>query len=91
MTVLKETAPVKTEKETAPTKTEIAAPFSMLSIRSFGITMGYDISPFKNMIEKSCVMDSNPELYLKMRDHNSIGQVEMMMIDDDDDNLSIED
>ena len=35
------------------------------------------------------VMDSNPELYLKMRDHNSMGQVEMML--DDDDNLSIED
>ena len=41
------------------------------------------------MIEKSVVMDSNPELYLKMRDHNSMGQVEMML--DDDDNLSIED
>lgn len=34
-------------------------------------------------------MDSNPELYLKMRDNNSMGQVEMMI--DDDDNLSIED
>lgn len=91
MTIMKETAPVKNDKEIAPTKTEIAAPFSMLSIRSFGMTLGMDISPFKNMIEKSCVMmDSNPELYLKMRDHNSIGQVEMMMIDDDD-NLSIED
>jgi hypothetical protein len=35
-------------------------------------------------------MDSNPELYLKMRDHNSIGQGELM-INDEDDNLSIED
>ena len=35
-------------------------------------------------------MDSNPEMYLKMRDHNSVGQAEMM-IEDDDDNISIED
>lgn len=62
----------------------------MLSLKSFGLSLGNDTSPFKNMIEKSLVMDSNPELYLKMRDHNSIGQVEMI-INDDDDNLSIED
>ena len=43
------------------------------------------------MIEKSMLMDSNPELYLKMRDNNSIGQAEMMVENDDDDNLSIED
>ena len=36
------------------------------------------------------VMDSNPELYLKLRDHNSMGQVDLIL-DDDDDNLSIED
>lgn len=35
-------------------------------------------------------MDSNPELYLKMREHHSIGQCDMM-IDDDDDNISIND
>jgi hypothetical protein len=74
----------------APTKTEIASgPFSMLSIRSFGMALVNDVSPFKNLMEKSCIMDSNPELYLKMRDNNSMGQVEMMI--DDDDNLSIED
>ena len=87
--VLKE-VPSKAEKESiAPTKTEIVAPFSMLSLKSFGLNLGNEVSPFKNMIEKSAVMDSNPELYLKMRDHNSIGQVDMLM--EDDDNLSIED
>ena len=86
---LKESAPVKQEKETAPTKTEITGPFSMLSLKSFGMGLINEKSPFKNMIEKSAVMDSNPELYLKMRDHNSIGQMDILM--DDDDNLSIED
>ena len=62
----------------------------MLSLKSFGLSLGNEVSPFKNMIEKSLVMDSNPELYLKMIDHNSIGQVEMIL-NDDDDNLSIED
>lgn len=33
-------------------------------------------------------MDSNPEFYLKMMDHNSIG---MGLMEDEDDNLSIED
>ncbi len=76
------------EKDIAPTKTEIVSGlFSMLSIRSFGLALGSDVSPFKNLMEKSCVMDSNPELYLKMRDNNSMGQVEMM--EEDDDNLSI--
>jgi hypothetical protein len=88
MCLLKEAQPVRTEKDFAPTKTEIIGPFSMVSLKSFGLTLGHDVSPFKNMIEKSCVMDSNPELYLKMRDHNSIGQMEIM---EDDDNLSIED
>ena len=41
-------------------------------------------------MEKSCVMDSNPEIYLRMREaginHNLI-EAE----DDDDDNISIED
>ena len=60
MTVLKEGANPKLEKETAPTKTEIIAPMSMLSIRSFGLSIGNESSPFKNMIEKSCLMDSNP-------------------------------
>ena len=57
---LKETPPVKQEKETAPTKTEIAGPFSMLSLKSFGMSLINEKSPFKNMIEKSAVMDSNP-------------------------------
>jgi hypothetical protein len=38
-------------------------------------------------MEKSCVMDSNPELYLKMRENN-LWQGEEV---DDDDNISIED
>lgn len=63
----------------------------MLSLKSFGLSLMNEASPFKNMIEKSCIMDSNPELYLKMRDHNSLGQVDMMLNEDDDDNLSIED
>lgn len=80
------------DKDIAPTKTEIVAgPFSMLSIRSFGLSIGNETSPFKNLMEKSCVMDSNPELYLKMRDNNSMGQVEVDLMEDDDDNLSIED
>ena len=32
----------------------------MLSLKSFGLHLGNEISPFKNMIEKSAVMDSNP-------------------------------
>ncbi len=59
----------------------------MLSIRSFGLHLT-DNSPFKNLIEKSAIMDSNPEFYLKMMEHNSIG---MGLMEDEDDNLSIED
>ena len=59
----------------------------MLSIRSFGLQLN-DNSPFKNFIDKSIVMDSNPELYLKMMEHNSIGQD---LMNDEDDNISIED
>lgn len=63
----------------------------MISLGSFGLKFPTnDVSPFKGMMEKSCIMDSNPELYLKMRDHNSIGQCDMM-VEDDDDNLSIDD
>ena len=50
MSIIKEVIPLKSEKETAPTKTEIAAPFSMLSIKSFGLALGQEVSPFKNMI-----------------------------------------
>lgn len=42
-------------------------------------------------MEKSCIMDSNPEVYLVMRDNNSMGQVDVNLMEDDDDNLSIED
>jgi hypothetical protein len=79
----------KPEKEIVPTKTEIAASLSMLSLRSFGINFSSEVSPLKGLMEKSCVMDSNPELYLKMRDHNSVGQCELMI--EDEDNISIED
>ena len=86
---IKDNQAAKHEKDIVPTKTEIMGHLSILSLKSFGLTLGNETTPLKNMIEKSCVMDSNPELYLKMRDHNSIGQVELLM--DDDDNLSIED
>ena len=43
----------------------------------------------KGLMEKSCVMDSNPDCYLKMREHNSMWQGEIMA--EDDDNVSIED
>ena len=65
---------------------------SMVSLGSFGLMKfnnQVEASPFKGMMEKSCIMDSNPELYLKMREHNSVGQCEMMG-EDDEDNLSIE-
>jgi hypothetical protein len=41
-------------------------------------------------MEKSCIMDSNPELYLKMRDNNSMCNAEENLPEDDD-MLSIED
>jgi hypothetical protein len=47
-TLLKE---VHKEKETTVTKTEIAAgPWSMLSIKSFGLAVGSEVSPFKNLM-----------------------------------------
>ena len=59
----------------------------VLSLRSFGVC---EVSPLRGLMEKSCVMDSNPEIYLRMREaginHNLI-EAE----DDDDDNISIED
>ena len=78
----------KTEKEIFPTKTEIAGnSLNFLSYKSFGLAM--EVSPFKGLIEKSCVMDSNPELYLKMRSHNSMWQCGEEDMVDDDDNISI--
>jgi hypothetical protein len=69
----------------------MAPTFSMISLGSFGLKINTsDVSPFKGMMEKSQIMDSNPELYLKMRDHHSIGPGDMM-IDDNDDNISIDD
>ena len=58
---------LRVEKEMAPTKTEIAASLNSLtclSLKSFGLSI--QISPFKGLMEKSQIMDSNPELYLKM-------------------------
>jgi hypothetical protein len=46
-----------------------------------------EVSPFKGLMDKSCVMDSNPDFYLKMREHNSMWQGQI--IADDDDNVSI--
>lgn len=89
LTMLREYLGTKPEKEIAPTKTEIAASLSMLSLRSFAINFSSEVSPLKGLMEKSCVMDSNPELYLKMREHNSLGQCELMI--EDEDNISIED
>jgi DNA-directed RNA polymerase subunit E'/Rpb7 len=69
------------------TKTEIAGSMRFLSLKSFGLTI--EISPFKGLMEKSCIMD-NPELYLKMRDNSSMCNVEENLPEDDD-LLSIED
>jgi hypothetical protein len=41
-------------------------------------------------MEKSCVMDSNADMYLKMREHNSMWQGDIIA-DDNDDIVSIED
>lgn len=61
----------------------------MLSLRSFGLA---EVSPFRGLMEKSCVMDSNPEMYLRMRDTNRVNnEEEGLVMDDDDDNISIED
>lgn len=80
----------KTEKEVLPTKTEIAGQsLAYLSYKSFGLAM--EISPFKGLIEKSCVMDSNPELYMKMQSHGSMWQCGEGQPMDDEDNISIED
>ena len=51
-----------------------------------------EISPFKGFIEKSCIMDSNPELYMKMQSQKSVWNCgnEGQEIDDED-NISIED
>jgi len=38
-------------------------------------------------MEKSCVMDSNPEMYLRMRDNKE--DEEYGIIEDEDDNISI--
>jgi DNA-directed RNA polymerase subunit E'/Rpb7 len=62
----------KQEKEPASTKTEITGSLAFLSYRSFGVAM--EISPLKGLIEKSSVMDSNPELYLKIQSQNSMWQ-----------------
>ncbi len=72
------------------TKTEIAASIHQLSCKSFGMLM--EVSPFKGLIEKSCIMDSNPELYMKMQSHKSMWNCagEGQAIDDED-NISIED
>ena len=81
----------KTEKEIVPTKTEIAAnSLAYLSCKSFGMLM--EVSPFKGLIEKSCIMDSNPELYMKMQSQKSMWNCggEGQVIDEDD-NISIED
>lgn len=80
----------KTEKEIVPTKTEIAAHSSaFLSCKSFGMIM--EVSPFKGLIEKSCIMDSNPELYMKMQSQKSMWNCGGEQAIDDDDNISIED
>jgi DNA-directed RNA polymerase subunit E'/Rpb7 len=76
------------EKDPVVTKTEITGSMLFLSLKSFGLTI--EISPFKGLMEKSCIMDSNPELYLKMRDNNSMCNVEENLPEDDD-MLSIED
>lgn len=66
--------PERSEKELVPTKTEIVGSMMFLSYKSFGLTI--EVSPLKGLMEKSCIMDSNPELYLKMRDNNSMWQNE---------------
>lgn len=50
--------PKEPQKETVVTKTEITGSLAYLSYRSFGLAM--EISPFKGLMEKSVVMDSNP-------------------------------
>ncbi len=51
-----------------------------------------EVSPFKGFIEKSCIMDSNPELYMKMQSQKSMWNcANEGQANDDEDNISIED
>lgn len=84
MTAIKESRP---DKDLALSRTEFTGSLLAISLHSFGLILNKHVSPLKGLIEKSCIMESNPELYLKMREHTSMENYDNI----DDDNISIED